>query len=387
MAKVTVDDIAAEAGVLAGHPLPPVPRRQGRPVRGPAPAASTRTSSPGSTAHLGRRRLARGPRWSARSVAATRAAPRRRAPPADAGRRARRDVHDLTVDGLPVIIASATAFLGPWFAPLHRRGAPAELVELLARLVISYFLAPSPLRRPRRPGVGPRFIRQLRPAGLRPVHHPATPGRTDPLTAPMTPATEEILGRADINDIEAILAIANTDVDEIEHVVKNNADAIFTWDYSLARPALRKLYEKAKTGQWNATTDLPWDTDVDLEKTVVEADQAAIGTGIDPTIYVGTPVEKWGDKEWLEFGIEGRRWTPQPVHARRAGRAALHGEDRRDRAVVRRQALRLHPGGRRGPPRRGVRPLPRREARRRSTRSTPTCGCCSTTSSTTAAGT
>jgi hypothetical protein len=25
-------------------------------------------------------------------------------------------------------------------------------------------------------------------------------------------------------------------------------------------------------------------------------------------VYIGTPVEKWGDKEWLEFGIEGRNW-------------------------------------------------------------------------------
>jgi hypothetical protein len=102
--------------------------------------------------------------------------------------------------------------------------------------------------------------------------------------------------------------VTNTDVDAVEHVVKNNADTMFTWDYSLARPALRKLYEKAKVGQWNATTDLPWDTEVDLEATIA-ADQAAIGAGIDPSFYVGTPVEKWGDKEWVEFGVEGRRWT------------------------------------------------------------------------------
>jgi hypothetical protein len=121
-------------------------------------------------------------------------------------------------------------------------------------------------------------------------------------------STEEILGRNEINDIEAILSVTNTDLDEVEHVVKNNADSIFTWDYSLARPALRKLYEKAKTGQWNATLDVPWDTDVDLER-VVAADQAAIGSGFDPNVYAGTALEKWGDKEWLQFGIEQRRWT------------------------------------------------------------------------------
>jgi hypothetical protein len=119
---------------------------------------------------------------------------------------------------------------------------------------------------------------------------------------------ETILGRAEIDDIDAILAIPVGDPNEVEHIVKNNADSIFTWDYSLARPGLRKLYEKAKVGQWNATTDLPWDTEVDVER-VVAADQELIGSGIEPDIYVGTPVEKWGDKEWLDFGIEGRNWT------------------------------------------------------------------------------
>jgi hypothetical protein len=119
---------------------------------------------------------------------------------------------------------------------------------------------------------------------------------------------EEIIGRTEINDIDAILAIPTHDPTEIEHIVKNNADTIFTWDYSLSRPSLRKLYEKAKVGQWNATTDLPWDTDVDIEKTVAE-DQALIGTGIDASQYIGTPVEKWDERKWLEFGIESRNWS------------------------------------------------------------------------------
>ena len=118
---------------------------------------------------------------------------------------------------------------------------------------------------------------------------------------------ETILGRGEINDIDAILAIPTTDPTEVTHVVKNNADSIFTWDYSLKRPPLRKLYEKAKVGQWNATTDLPWDTEVDIEK-VVKADQEILGTGLDVNVYVDTPVAKWGDKEWLNFGIEGRNW-------------------------------------------------------------------------------
>ncbi|MFM9225434.1 MAG: ferritin-like domain-containing protein [Actinomycetota bacterium] len=117
----------------------------------------------------------------------------------------------------------------------------------------------------------------------------------------------DIIGRDEINDVEAILAITNTDVDAVEHVVKNNADTLFTWDYSLARPALRKLYEKAKTGQWNGATDLEWATDVDVEKVVAE-DQALLGPGMDPSLYADTQLAKWGDKEWLDFGIESRRW-------------------------------------------------------------------------------
>jgi hypothetical protein len=119
---------------------------------------------------------------------------------------------------------------------------------------------------------------------------------------------QDIIGREDLNDIEAILSITNTDVDEVLHAVRDDSDALFTWDYSLARPNLRRLYEKAKVGQWNGTTDLPWDTAVDVEATIA-ADQAAIGAGIDPARYAGTPVAKWSDKEWIEFGIEGRRWS------------------------------------------------------------------------------
>ena len=121
-------------------------------------------------------------------------------------------------------------------------------------------------------------------------------------------SNEEIIGRSEINDIEAILSVCNTDPNEVQHSVRGGGDTIFTWDYSLARPQLRKLYEKAKTGQWNGSTDLDWSTSVDIEKTIT-ADQALIGSGIDPSLYANTPLAKWNDKEWLEFGIESRRWT------------------------------------------------------------------------------
>lgn len=52
-------------------------------------------------------------------------------------------VHELTVEGLPNIVAAAQAFLRPHLAP-HVGARADELAEWLSRLVISYFLAPSP---------------------------------------------------------------------------------------------------------------------------------------------------------------------------------------------------------------------------------------------------
>ncbi len=122
---------------------------------------------------------------------------------------------------------------------------------------------------------------------------------------------EDMIGRTEVNDIEAILAITNTDLHTVSHAVKDNADALFTWDYSLARPALRKLYEKAKKGQWNGETDLPWHLDVDMEKIteLSRLNATAIGALSNPEHYAGSAVEKWDDAKWLEFGIESHNWT------------------------------------------------------------------------------
>src|SRR5215204_6153026 len=124
---------------------------------------------------------------------------------------------------------------------------------------------------------------------------------------------EALIGRAEINDLEAILSVVNTDVDAVLHSVADNADAIFTWDYEKgARPALDKLYEKAKKSQWNASTDLDWSIDVDQEAVVVaNFMQNNSGAGaLSPSWDVsGTVFEKWGDKEWLQLGVEMQNWT------------------------------------------------------------------------------
>jgi len=121
---------------------------------------------------------------------------------------------------------------------------------------------------------------------------------------------QEILGRENVNDLDAILAITNTDVDEVVHAVKDNADAIFTWDYERSRPALGRLYEKAKTSQWNGETDLPWDTDVDQEELAVQMGMGGVPefAHLLPEEFRSTPVAKWGQKEWIQFGIEQQNW-------------------------------------------------------------------------------
>jgi AcrR family transcriptional regulator len=50
---------------------------------------------------------------------------------------------NLTVQGLPRIIRMASLFLAPSVEPYLDRRRASQLVDLLARLVISYFLAPS----------------------------------------------------------------------------------------------------------------------------------------------------------------------------------------------------------------------------------------------------
>ncbi len=120
-------------------------------------------------------------------------------------------------------------------------------------------------------------------------------------------SNEQLIGRKDINDIDEIVAISNTDVHEAIHTVTDNADAIFTWDYQKGtRPALNKLYEKAKTSQWNGETDLPWHLEVDQEAVVVANATAANRGKIDIS---GTFFETWGDKEWIELGVQAQNWT------------------------------------------------------------------------------
>ena len=59
-------------------------------------------------------------------------------------------------------------------------------------------------------------------------------------------------------------SVWNNDVMSLIHTVEDHADAIVTWGYEKGeRASLDKLYEKAKTSQWNGQTDLDWSIEVD----------------------------------------------------------------------------------------------------------------------------
>jgi hypothetical protein len=91
---------------------------------------------------------------------------------------------------------------------------------------------------------------------------------------------------------------------ELVHAVNARFDAAFTWDYERSRLPLMKLYEKAKTSQWNASTDLDWSIDVDPEALVrgqpSPTDAIVRAAAAEP----GSPIASWGEREFTAIAIE-----------------------------------------------------------------------------------
>jgi hypothetical protein len=55
-----------------------------------------------------------------------------------------------------------------------------------------------------------------------------------------------------------------------EERVSTAFPSVFNWDYKLRHQELMRLYEKGKTLQWNAATDVDWSIDVDPERLQVD---------------------------------------------------------------------------------------------------------------------
>src|ERR1043165_1499691 len=121
-----------------------------------------------------------------------------------------------------------------------------------------------------------------------------------------------------IDDLETMLARTGSEAGGSVHAVADGADALFTWDYQKGqRRALEELYEKAKTSQWNAETDLDWSADVDPERVAHEI------AATDPRVrHVAanaddSPLARWGDREWTQYYVETLTWRMSQF---------LHGE-------------------------------------------------------------
>src|SRR4029453_16453410 len=68
-------------------------------------------------------------------------------------------------------------------------------------------------------------------------------------------------------------AVVNTldGLDRELETVLTSFDTSYAWNYGSVKEGLRDLYEKSKREQWNGTTQLAWDTDVDPESEIVPA--------------------------------------------------------------------------------------------------------------------
>ena len=122
-------------------------------------------------------------------------------------------------------------------------------------------------------------------------------------------SNQELIGRTEINDLEAIFNEVGAIEPDGFHIVEDHCPAEFTWNYDKgARPALDKLYEKAKRTQWNGSTDLPWETPVDQEALAnLASEQGATGPVASRDLS-HTALASWGKKEWVTLNMEYQNW-------------------------------------------------------------------------------
>src|SRR5438046_9686012 len=74
-------------------------------------------------------------------------------------------------------------------------------------------------------------------------------------------------GRLRAMDQAAVNQLVSLD-QELETIL-TSFDTSYAWNYGNVKEGLRDLYEKAKRDQWNGTTQLAWDTDVDPERGIL----------------------------------------------------------------------------------------------------------------------
>jgi hypothetical protein len=88
-------------------------------------------------------------------------------------------------------------------------------------------------------------------------------------------------------------------------------NSVLTWDYQSTDPRLRSLSERARTGQWNADTDLDWSTEVCFGAPLPDGSPFARAS------FEASPLAARGRPEWDTYRWEVQSWMVSQF---------LHGE-------------------------------------------------------------
>ncbi len=140
----------------------------------------------------------------------------------------------------------------------------------------------------------------------------------------MTIADNDRGQRTDPNDVDAILAMTNTDVDAVIASVENHADTIFTWDYEKGRAATARQAVREGQGLDVERRDRPRLVHRRRSRGDDRASRRRRSspeqTPLRPRRRAGQPAVQLGRQ-----GVEGSRsgvarLAAQPVPPRRAGR-------------------------------------------------------------------
>ena len=134
---------------------------------------------------------------------------------------------------------------------------------------------------------------------------------------------KDLIGRDEINDLEAILSVSNTDADAIVHAVqrerRRDLHVGLRAQSHAAHQALRegedvaverhdrpRLVDRGRPGEASRSR-------------TCRPDESFFAEAVD---LKGTPFEKWTEKEWIQLRHRVAELDALAVHARRAGRAA-----------------------------------------------------------------
>jgi hypothetical protein len=93
--------------------------------------------------------------------------------------------------------------------------------------------------------------------------------------------------------------------------VTASVNSILTWDYQSTDPRLRSLYERARTGQWNADSDLDWATEVHFGSPLPDGSPFARAS------FEASPLGARGRSQWDTYRWEVQSWMVSQF---------LHGE-------------------------------------------------------------